>query len=118
MSSYDMRYSNEDFVQLYEGTFNNLIELWKTKGSEYSGNASRIDNFVRNAKSVGVEPEVVWAVYAGKHWDSIMSYTKDIQSGTDRVYSEPITGRFDDLMAYAMLGKAIHLARRRLSEPK
>lgn len=87
--------------------------LEKVKGGEYAGDDDRLENFRRNGKAIGVPMEVIWRVYAGKHWDSITQYIKDIQTGKDRTRSEPMLGRFDDLAVYAILGKAIYLERER-----
>jgi hypothetical protein len=102
----------EHFNKLAELTFDEIRKLWKLKGGEYSGDDNRLENFVRNATALGVEPELIWAVYAGKHWDAIQQYCKDVSSGKERERLEAIEGRFDDLIAYVMLGKAMVLARR------
>lgn len=98
---------------LIEETIKNIKYLETTKGGEYAGDDDRLANFRRNAESVGVSMEVIWRVYAGKHWDSISQYIKDIQSGKDRPRSESMLGRFDDLIVYAILGKAIYIERER-----
>jgi hypothetical protein len=54
------------------------------------------------AKDVDVDIHKVWAIYAGKHWDAIMSFIK-----TGKVESEGIVGRIDDLHNYLYLFEAI-----------
>ncbi len=81
------------------------------KGAEYAGDENRLENFVRNAIALGLEPEQVWAVYAGKHWDAIVQYIKDMQTGKERTRSESIEGRMDDMIVYLLLGKAMYRAR-------
>lgn len=49
----------------------------------------------------------IWAVYAAKHWDAVMQYIKDQNTGTKRTHLEPIGGRVDDLLVYLLLFKAI-----------
>jgi hypothetical protein len=51
--------------------------------------------------------EVVWRIYAGKHWDALSQYIRDIGNGTRRVLSEPIESRIDDLIVYLCLFKAM-----------
>lgn len=87
--------------------FNKLVEiarkrqdaLLKAKGADYTRHsADRLSNFKRNAEAIGVSPLIVWAVYAGKHWDAIMAFIK-----TGKTESEALTGRFDDLVNYLYL---------------
>ena len=87
--------------------FNKLVDsarvrqdgLLKTKGADYTRHdPDRLSNFKRAAAAVGVTPFQAWAIYAGKHWDSIMAYVK-----TGKVESEAIEGRIDDLINYMYL---------------
>ena len=73
--------------------------LRKTKGQEYiKHDPDQLANFKRIAESLRVSPLLVWAVYAHKHWDSILSFIKTGVGG-----SEPIIGRIDDLGNYLHL---------------
>jgi hypothetical protein len=92
-------------------TFNQLVtkmreeqdELLKQKGADYTRHdPDRLANFRRLASDLGISPLVVWAIYAGKHWDAIMSYAK-----TSKVESEDIRTRFIDLQNYLYLGQAL-----------
>ena len=56
---------------------------------------------------MGVPMEVIWRVNAGKHWDALSQYVRDIGNGTRRVLSEPIESRIDDLILYLCLFKAM-----------
>ena len=100
-------YSHEDFNTLLNTTIKSIIDLSKSKGGEYAGDEDRLANFTRNAKALGLKPEQVWAVYAGKHWDAIQQYVQDMATGKERERSEPIEGRADDLIVYLILFKAI-----------
>ena len=82
-------------------TFNQLVakmreeqdELLQRKGADYTRHdPDRLANFRRLAKDLDVSPLVVWAIYAGKHWDAIMAYVK-----TSKAESEDIRTRFVDL---------------------
>jgi hypothetical protein len=92
---------------LVEKTFATMRELAKKKGGEYSGDDDRLANFRRNAETLGVPMETIWAVYAAKHWDALMQYIKDERVGKQRDRMEPIAGRVDDLLVYLMLFKAM-----------
>ena len=92
-------------------TCNAVSKLNETKGYEYSGDEDALENFRRNGFNVNLEPEVIWSVYAAKHWDAIMQWVQDILRNNNRVYSEPITGRIDDLITYLILLKALYQAR-------
>lgn len=93
--------------QIFEPTVEKMRELGRVKGGEYSGDADRLANFKRNAEALGLDPLQVWAVYAAKHWDSLMTFLKDLQTGTLRPRSESIEGRADDLLVYLMLFKGL-----------
>lgn len=100
--------------KIFQPTIKQMQELGRVKGGEYSGDADRLDNFKRNAAALGLDPLQVWAVYAAKHWDSLMTFIRDITEGkTDRPRSEAIDGRADDLLVYMMLFKALLLERQK-----
>jgi hypothetical protein len=96
-------FSNENWAQLVNHINNELAKLALVKGGEYSGDTDRLANFRRNAENLGLLKESVWAVYAGKHWDSIMQYIKDLQAGVNRPRAEKMEGRALDLILYLML---------------
>jgi len=97
--------SHELFDQIVGETIEQIRILSKVKGGEYAGDDDRLANFRRNAKNAGVEMETCWAIYAGKHWDSITQYVQDLQTGKVRERSEPMAGRADDLIVYLLLFK-------------
>lgn len=100
-------YSQDKYEDLIAKTIDNINSLSTLKGGEYAGDIDRLANFRRNAQSLGLLMDQVWAVYAGKHWDAIQQYVQDIATGKTRVRSEPIEGRADDLIVYLILFKAI-----------
>ena len=101
------RYSHERYTELVEETVANIKKLSALKGGEYAGDDDRLANFRRNAEALGLSMESVWAVYAAKHWDAVMQYVKDLNSGRDRVRLEPLSGRLDDIIVYCILFKAM-----------
>jgi hypothetical protein len=94
---------NEAFDGLVKRVFMTVESTLAVKGGEYAGDNDRLANFRRNALALGIPAETVWAVYAGKHWDSLMQYINDISTKTNRHRAEPMTGRIVDLIAYLML---------------
>jgi hypothetical protein len=101
------RYTHEAWSMLLDETMHEILKLSKLKGGEYAGDDDRLANFRRNAANLGVNMDTIWSVYAAKHWDALMQYIKDINTGTVRDRLEPIAGRVDDLLVYLLLYKAI-----------
>lgn len=100
-------YSHERYAQLIDETIQKITTLSKLKGGEYAGDQDRLANFRRNAIALGLPMESVWAVYAAKHWDAVMQFVMDLNTGKTRERMEPISGRVDDLIVYLILFKAI-----------
>ena len=103
--------NRNDFNKIIESTFQEILKLNATKGEEYSGNIDALANFKRNAERMGLDPMQVWYVYTAKHFDSISTFIQDIAKGKVREYSEPITGRADDLIMYFIIFKALYQER-------
>lgn len=101
------RYTHAQWEQLVHETVERILWLGKVKGGEYAKDEDRLANFRTNAIALGTNMELVWGVYAGKHWDSIRTYISDMVKGVQRERSEPIEGRVDDLITYLLLFKAI-----------
>ena len=100
-------YMQDQWQRLLEDT-NTQIEMLSTvKGGEYAAGLDRLINFRRASKMHGVPMELVWAIYAGKHWDAVMQYVNDVGAGVERPRLEPISGRLDDLIVYCILLKAM-----------
>lgn len=100
-------YSHDRYAQLVTETVEQINLLSKLKGGEYAGDVDRLANFRRNAADMDLTMEQVWRVYAGKHWDAITQYVKDVSTGKERQRLESISGRLDDLIVYAILMKAM-----------
>lgn len=78
-----------------------IVEMGKQK--DYSqGTEDVLSNFKRIAEASGLQPLQVWLVYFLKHVDAVSTFAK-----TGRVASEPIEGRFQDLLNYVFLGYAL-----------
>jgi hypothetical protein len=90
--------TRDQFLAMMEGDFQQIVTLNKTKGVDYAGQEDALANFKRHAADLGLRPEQIWAVYAGKHWDAITTYVRE-----GGVHSEPIEGRLHDLILYSFL---------------
>jgi hypothetical protein len=88
-------------------TWDTINELGKKKGGEYAGDHDRLENFKRNGARLNLPKEIIWAVYAGKHWDAITQYCADVHAGKNRSRMESLKGRCDDLIVYLILFKAM-----------
>jgi hypothetical protein len=87
-----------EFQELMHEQFGRLLDINNKKGADYAGNEDALSNFKRHAVELGLTPEQIWAVYASKHWDSIITYCRE-----GAVASEPIEGRIDDALLYLFL---------------
>ena len=111
-------FSHASFDLLVEDTFREIKQLVQVKGGEYSGDVDRLANFRRNAEDQGLQMEAVWRTYAGKHWDALTQYVKDLNTGKQRQRSESLGGRVDDLIVYLLLFKAMLRERQTEGEKK
>jgi len=107
----------ETYGKLLLETFETVTTLSKLKGGEYSSDYDRLANFRRNGERLKLPMEIIWAVYAGKHWDAIGQYCADILQGTTRLRMETLAGRADDLIVYLILFKAMLIERERTNDP-
>jgi hypothetical protein len=110
--------SNTAMEIIVKDTFDNILRLRKVKAAEYSEDSDTLSNFRRNGEDLGLPMEVVWRVYAGKHWDALSQYVRDVGNGTRRVLSEPIGERIDDLIVYLCLFKAMLRERQCRTKPQ
>lgn len=103
----DFPYTHARWADLLDQTVTSIRLLAEAKGGEYAGDTDRLANFRRNASVLGLLPEQVWAVYAGKHWDAIQQWIRDLSQGKERPRLESLAGRADDLIVYLILLKAM-----------
>lgn len=82
--------------------YEEVLPLNDTKGVDYAENDDRLANFKQIAAQTGITPFQVWAVYAGKHSDSIFKAirrnpTLPVKKG------EPLSENIKDVIAYHLL---------------
>ena len=92
--------------QVIQETMERILELNRTKGRDYAGVDDAFANFKRHATELGLTPEQIWAVYAAKHWDAVLTFCRE-HAEQGYTPSEPIEGRIDDLILYLMLLKGM-----------
>lgn len=97
----------DEFEKLFQSTIEQIQHLLIVKGGEYAGSEDRLANFKRGAALAGVTPMQCLLVYLSKHYDAIATFIRDDAHGKDRLRSEPIEGRVDDLINYGILLKAL-----------
>jgi hypothetical protein len=90
--------TRDEFLHFMAKNQEQIVALNRTKGQDYAGDEDALDNFKRHAAELGLAPEQIWAVYASKHWDAIMTF---VRKGD--VASEPIEGRLLDVILYCHL---------------
>lgn len=107
--------NQKEFDILVQSTVKSTADLLVSKGREYSGTEDRLSNFKRGANLTGATPLQVAFIYASKHYDSISTYVRETAADRGLVpnLSEPIESRFDDLINYMILMKAIVVERSR-----
>ena len=109
-------YSHDRYAYLIQFVKDEMDKLGKLKGGEYAGDNDRLANFRRNAASIGLPMESIWAVYCAKHWDAIMQYVKDENNGVKRERLEGLEGRAMDIIVYMTLFIAMLDEKQRLPQ--
>lgn len=97
----------QHFEQIIRKTLDEVQQLLIVKGGEYAGSEDRLANFKRGAQLTGCTPLQCLFVYMSKHYDAFATFVRDDATGRERVRSEPINGRLDDLINYCLLAKAM-----------
>jgi len=94
----------KSFYELVERMAKDEIETIDSKGEEYTGGSSDVlNNFKGAATNIGLTPLQIWATFANKHWQSIMSYVRTGKEGSE----ENIEGRIKDLRNYLTFLRAL-----------
>lgn len=101
--------NERQMFHVFADTFRTLVSLSRTKGEEYTGGgqADRLQNFKDAATRTGTTPLTALFFALDKHYQSFSTFVKDHQNGRERGLSEPIEGRLNDLILYAMLAKCL-----------
>lgn len=100
-------YTPLQWADLLARSVEKIQSLAELKGGEYAPGADRLGNFRKAGEEQGLPMETIWRVYAGKHWDAISTWCRDLREGRERPRLESISERIDDLIVYALLLKAM-----------
>ena len=90
--------TRDEFQAFMQDNHEKILALNNTKGADYAGKEDALANFKRQAETLGLRPEQIWAVYTSKHWDAVMTFVREGQ-----VESESIEGRLLDVILYCHL---------------
>lgn len=94
--------NRSEFLELVFTRNKERTRLLESKGAAYSADGDAFENFKRNAEKLGLTKYQIWAVYCGKHLDSIFNAIKhDANHPVDK--SEGLQGRIDDAINYLEL---------------
>lgn len=99
--------NQQELYQHFEDECNRLIKLMTVKNGEYAGNKDALGNFKRGAEINGITPLQVLNVYMTKHIDAVQTFIRDHAAGNIRPASEPIEGRFRDIVVYCVIAMAL-----------
>lgn len=85
--------------QLVQELFSKSLAILHSKGESYAGTEDTLSNFKRNAANLGMTKYQVWAVYFGKHIDSINNAIKaNPENPIEK--TEGLDGRILDAITY------------------
>jgi len=92
----------------FQETRNYILEkaqdIMDAKQPEYTNKSIDVlKNFKSTAKSIGIQPMEVWAVFFNKHIQAILSHSGD----PNMHQAEPIDSRYADALNYLFLGFAM-----------
>jgi len=90
--------NREEFNRFRDAEYDRIVKINEEKGHDYAGEADVLSNFREAAVRLAIPQEKVWAVYADKHWQAVMTFCREGQ-----VASEPIEGRLHDVILYCFL---------------
>lgn len=105
--------NHHEFTEFARREMDRILEMVEAKDADYAGADAQsfASNFYEEADALDITPETVWHVWAYKHWTAITTYCK-----TGGVKSEPIDGRLDDVIGYALLLKGMLCEQRKTAK--
>ena len=96
--------TKKDFQETRKYILDKAQDIMDAKQPEYTNKSMDVlYNFISTAKSIGIEPMEVWAVFFNKHVQAILSHAGD----SNMKQAEPIESRYADAINYLFLGFAL-----------
>jgi|TARA_R110001606_G_scaffold289416_1_gene437425 hypothetical protein len=96
--------TKQEFQETRKYILEKAQDIMDAKQPEYTNKSIDVlYNFISTAKSIGIEPMEVWAVFFNKHVQAILSHAGD----PNMKQAEPIESRYADAINYLFLGFAL-----------
>lgn len=96
--------TKKEFIETRKYILDKAQDIMDAKQPEYTNKSIDVlYNFISSAKSIGIEPMEVWAVFFNKHVQAIMSHA----GNPNMNQAEPIESRYADAINYLFLGFAL-----------
>ena len=96
--------TQQEFKETRKYILEKAQDIMDAKQPEYTNKSMDVlYNFISTAKSIGIEPMEVWAVFFNKHVQAILSHAGD----SNMKQAEPIESRYADAINYLFLGFAL-----------
>ena len=96
--------NQKEFIETRQYILDKAQDIMNAKQPEYTNKSIDVlNNFKQTAKSIGIQPMEVWAVFFNKHIQAILSHSGD----PNMHQAEPIDSRYADALNYLFLGFAM-----------
>jgi hypothetical protein len=96
--------TQKEFIETKKYILEKALDIMDAKQPEYTNKSIDVlNNFKQTAKSIGIQPMEVWAVFFNKHIQAILSHAGD----PNMHQAEPIDSRYADALNYLFLGFAM-----------
>ena len=96
--------NQKEFIETRNYILEKAQDIMDAKQPEYTNKSIDVlNNFKSTAKSIGIQPMEVWAVFFNKHIQAILSHSGD----PNMHQAEPIDSRYADALNYLFLGFAM-----------
>ena len=96
--------NQKEFQETKKYILEKALDIMDAKQPEYTNKSIDVlNNFKQTAKSIGIQPMEVWAVFFNKHIQAILSHAGD----PNMHQAEPIDSRYADALNYLFLGFAM-----------
>ena len=93
--------NQKEFQETKKYILEKAQNIMDAKQPEYTNKSIDVlNNFKQTAKSIGIEPMQVWAVFFNKHIQAILTHS----GNPNMKQAEPIDSRYADALNYLFLG--------------
>lgn len=93
--------NQKEFQETKKYILEKAQDIMDAKQPEYTNKSIDVlNNFKQTAKSIGIQPMEVWAVFFNKHIQAILTHS----GNPNMKQAEPIDSRYADALNYLFLG--------------